>query len=88
MSEDLLKILKTLVQEIASLKKEVEELKKERSAPSTPSLSLGETRQILSRIEQIKTQQALLHRQALDEILEEAANYAIADYKKNPPRNR
>jgi hypothetical protein len=82
--KQILSLLKSIQEDVLDLKTRVDSLESRETQVSDQSPILH----TLRRIDQIKAEEQLRKRKRIEEILSEAAIYAIADFKQNPPKHR
>lgn len=78
--------LQTLLSKLEYLEKKVEELSKPKEVHTTSSSK--PVLHTLTAIRQIQQLKEIEEREKVEEMLNKAADYAIAEYKMNPPRHR
>lgn len=88
---ELADMVRSLMLEVNSLKQELEKARSE-PVPSSPDVPapLSQDRQeavmhTMQRIATLRSTTEMLKQQKAQDLLEEATNYAIANFKKNPP---
>lgn len=78
--------LEKLLEKIESLEKKVEELSKEKIVHTTTNSK--PVLHSLTAIKAIQSQREVEFRNKIEEQLNKAAELAILDYKRNPPKSR
>jgi len=84
--KELSDMIRGLLIEVNSLKSEIEELRSKGTNYSNENS--GTVLHTVKKIEEVSDRESLELRKRSEEMLEQAANYAIQDYRLNPPKNR
>lgn len=79
------KKLEALISKLESLEKKVEKLSKPKTIHTSSSKPVLHT---LTAIRQSQQLREVEKKEKVEEMLNKAADYAIADYKLNPPKHR